>query len=275
MLARLEDAFMRLRRFTGDVSHELRTPLAVLLGESELALRKERSTGDYRVALQAITLEAKHMQAIVEDLLLLARAESRAVAMSWQMLSTEGFIHDLSQMVKADYEKRRVILTIKMDLAELNFAGNAGFLYIALKNILLNAAKHSVAGAQVKFDVSSKCKQTIFVVSDEGEGIPSESLPYIFDPFYRADTARNRSLGGSGIGLSLASAMIKLHDGSIQVESTLGKGTTFIVTLPGAPESKTKESQQAHRSRMLSLTKKLNAPKPADSINPGILSEQT
>src|SRR6185312_16083298 len=94
MLDRLEDAFMRLRRFTGDVSHELRTPLAVLKGEAELTLRNERSVDEYKSALRTIAGEANNMTGIIEDLLLLARAESRAVAMTWMALTTADFLSD-------------------------------------------------------------------------------------------------------------------------------------------------------------------------------------
>jgi signal transduction histidine kinase len=236
MFDRLEDAFLRLRRFTGDVSHELRTPLAVLLGEGELALRKERNPEEYQTALKTIIKEAKHMQSMVEDLLLLARAESQAVAMSWQVVKTEAFVSDLVQSVKPVYSKKEVTLDVQLETSLKEFTANVGFLTIALKNILLNAAKHSAPHQKVNLIVGTQGFVPMFTILDQGEGITSESLPYIFDPFFRADTARNRASGGSGIGLSLALALVKLHGGTIDVESQPGKGAAFKVSW-SPPES--------------------------------------
>ncbi len=231
MLDRLEDAFKRLRRFTGDVSHELRTPLAVLRGEAELALRRERSPDDYRSSLRTIMTEASNMTGIIEDLLLLARAESRAVAMTWMEVMSADFIADLDNAVHAVYEKREVILRTNLQFHGI-FSANPGYLTLALKNILLNAAKHSAPNSVVDFTITADSKEMVFVIADKGEGIPEESIPYIFDPFYRADTARNRAAGGTGIGLSLAMALVKLHNGQISVTSKPGSGASFTVRIP-------------------------------------------
>ena len=231
MLDRLEDAFMRLRRFTGDVSHELRTPLAVLKGEAELALRRERSAEDYRTSLGTIMCEANHMTGIIEDLLLLARAESKAVAMSWMELSAGDFVEELAHAVQPVYQARGVNLRTSIAVSD-HFVANPGYLTLALKNILLNAAKHSAAQSTVEFSMAGDGTDIFFVIADFGEGIPEDSVPYIFDPFYRADTARNRAAGGTGIGLSLAMALVKLHNGNIVVKSRPGEGAVFNVRIP-------------------------------------------
>jgi signal transduction histidine kinase len=235
MLHRLEDGFLRLRRFTGDVSHELRTPLAVLSGEAEFALRKVRSADDYRRSLETILTESRHMTGIVENLLLLARAESRAVAMTWMPLDLHDFLRDLVQGVAPMYEKESVQLNVVISDAPETFDANPGYLTLALRNILLNAAKHSTANSTVTLTVTRDGAFTVFAIKDQGEGIPAESLPYVFDPFYRADTARNRAAGGAGIGLSLAMALVKLHGGSIAVSSRPQEGATFTVKI--APQA--------------------------------------
>jgi heavy metal sensor kinase len=240
MLDRLEDAFKRLRRFTGDVSHELRTPLAVLRGEAEFALRRERPAEEYKTALGTIATEAYHMTGIIEDLLLLARAESRAVAMSWMELSTADFVSELVGVVQPVYDQKRVTLRVKNG-APSHFKANSGYLTLALKNILINAAKHSAAQTTVELDVQRDGGDMLFTIADSGEGIPQESIPYIFDPFYRADTARNRAAGGTGIGLSLALALVKLHNGNITVRSNVGEGATFVVRVPMPTEPLTRE----------------------------------
>lgn len=249
MLDRLEDAFKRLRRFTGDVSHELRTPLAVLRGEAELALRKERSADDYRSSLRTIAGEANNMTGIIEDLLLLARAESRAVAMSWMDLSTSDFVGDLVNVVQTVYDQKKVGLRV-VNRGRSRFKANQGYLTLALKNILINAAKHSGAGTTVELDVSDENGTMQFVVTDSGEGIPTESIPYIFDPFYRADTARNRAAGGTGIGLSLAMALVKLHNGTITVRSQPGEGASFTVRVPSPAPELCRDAEYPERSSM-------------------------
>lgn len=243
MLDRLQDAFGRMKRFAGDVSHELRTPLTVLRGEAEFALRKERTAEEYKHALEIIARESLNMTAIVEDLLLLARAQSKSVAMAWERLTIKEFVGVLTASVEAYYNKKGVQLVVG-DLQETKFFVSIGYLNLAIKNILLNAAKHSPVGAAVQLDVKSTADTITFSVTDQGEGIPKDSLPYIFDAFYRADTARNRAAGGTGIGLSLAQALVMLHDGKVDVKSEVGKGSTFSVTIPNFrenPGSKTSE----------------------------------
>ena len=151
MLDRLEDAVKRLRRFTGDVSHELRTPLAVLRGEAELALRRERSSEEYCRSLRTIAKESTHMTSIVEDLLLLARAESKSVAMSWCKLTAEQFVEGVIDQVQIPFAEKAVELVIDTNLQD-SFECSESYLALAIKNILLNAAKHSRERLQGRVD---------------------------------------------------------------------------------------------------------------------------
>jgi len=231
MIERVEDAFSRLRRFTGDVSHELRTPLAVLRGEAELALRRERTPEEYKKSLQAIVHETSQMSVIVEDLLLLARAQGKSFALKWEEVELKGFLDELIASVRVNYDTKGVRLILTNE-AESTLRMSSNYLRLALKNILLNACKHSAADTQVDLSVKSTFGETRFTVKDFGEGIPKGSLPYIFDTFYRADTARNRASGGAGIGLSLAKALVEMHGGQLLVESEEGKGATFTATIP-------------------------------------------
>lgn len=231
MLDRLQDAFSRIKRFAGDVSHELRTPLAVLRGEAEFALRRDRSSEDYRKSLEIIEKEAVNMTNIVEDLLLLARAQSKSVAMNWERIDLKEFLEIACDSVKPVYAERGIQLEIA-PLKQHLFYCVSGYLSLGIKNILLNAAKHSPVNSRVYLEVEISQGKVMIAIKDEGEGIPAEALPYIFDAFYRADTARNRAAGGSGIGLSLAQALISLHDGRVLVESEVGVGSTFTLIIP-------------------------------------------
>lgn len=231
MLDRLEDAFSRLRRFAGDVSHELRTPLAVLRGEADLALRRDRTPEEYREALRSIAREAQNMTVIVEDLLLLARAQGKSLALKWEDVDSGYFLAELENSVKTAYENRKITLQLTNEAPALIRISPVYFA-LAIKNILLNACKHSASGGRVELKVRATAGYLECIIQDFGEGIPKDSLPYIFDAFYRADTARNRSAGGAGIGLSLAMALVKLHKGEIKVTSEEGKGACFTVRVP-------------------------------------------
>lgn len=230
LLTSLQTAVGRLKRFAGDVSHELRTPLAVVRGEAELALRRERTTDDYKEACRTILSESEYMTEIVENLLLLVRAQSRALEVKTEKILIREFVEDLKSSVKKLFEEKNISLDVDIK-TEAEFLGHAQYLFMALRNILLNAIKYSPAGSHVLFGVEKK-EELIFRVSDEGEGIDEKDLPFIFDLFYRADAARNRKEGGCGIGLSLAEALVKLHKGQIKVTSQKGNGTTFEVCIP-------------------------------------------
>ncbi|NRA64483.1 MAG: HAMP domain-containing protein [Pseudobacteriovorax sp.] len=233
MIDRIEDAFVRLRRFSGDVSHELRTPLAVLRGEAELALRRERSPEEYQEALRTIVKEAGQMSTIVEDLLLLARAQGNALQLQNRKILTDVFLDGIRESVIKKFDEKQIRLIIKNEAkAEITVSQN--YFSLALQNLLFNACKHSAEGSIVELRVSATYNETIFEVVDYGEGIPEDSLRYIFDTFYRADTARNRGSGGVGIGLSLAKALVGMHGGKLSVSSVMGQGSTFTATLPHA-----------------------------------------
>lgn len=257
MLNRLEDAFVRLRRFAGDVSHELRTPLAVLRGEAELALRKERTPEEYRKALAIIGSEAMRMTEIVEELLLLARAQGKAIRLNFEVVSIAKFCQQTIEAVQSILDEKSLSVDLKIHSAGV-IEISPTHLLLALKNILLNAAKYSPSGTRIELEVGRKDNAVEFTISDRGEGIPEASLPYIFDPFYRVDSARNRANGGTGIGLSLALALVQLHGGRISVQSKIGEGSKFCINIPAAPQrAEVVDDSKKHPIRDLATTAEL------------------
>ena len=231
MIDRLEDAFGRLRRFSSDVSHELRTPLAAIRGEADFALRRERTTEDYQHSLKSIQQESLHMTKIVEDLLLLARAESRSVAFNPEEVEPSSVLEDAAAGVKAFFVDHNVPLEVE-NLITGPIRCVPGYLNLAIGNLLNNAAKHSPIGTPVKLIAEKRSGWNCFDVIDGGEGIPEEEAKRIFDPFYRIDSARNRRVGGAGIGLSLAMALTRMHGGDIVVKSQPGSGSIFTLRIP-------------------------------------------
>lgn len=232
MLSRLEDDFERQRRFSSDVSHELRTPLTAIRGEAELALRRQRPAEDYRTALETIQKESVAMGVTVEDLLLLARAETGGLPTTKVPVATGEFLANAAakaeQLGKAKQIQVRVIETE----APVNFLAAENYLSLALGNLLSNAVKHSPERGVVTLTCKKSKKGLVtFSVADQGEGIPPVLLEKIFDPFCRVDSARNRIAGGVGIGLSLARALAKLRGGDVHAESTQGRGSHFHLSI--------------------------------------------
>lgn len=233
MLDRLQETFGRLRRFSSDVSHELRTPLAAIRGEAELALRRDRTTSEYQEVLQTIQRESVHMSKIVEDLLLLARAESQSVAFVPETISSKELLDSCAQSTRLYFAARSVTLAVDdRIMAPVQCA--PGYLTLAIINVLTNAAKHSQKDQIVSLVAETKHNWHFFSITDRGEGIPEDQVKRIFDPFYRVDSARNRTVGGAGIGLSLAMALVRLHQGDIEVSSTVGQGSVFTIKIPAA-----------------------------------------
>ncbi|MBF0440950.1 MAG: HAMP domain-containing protein [Oligoflexales bacterium] len=245
MLSRIEDSFQRLHRFPGDVSHELRTPLAVMKGEAELALRRKRSEEEYRKSLEIIVKEAENMVAIVEDLLLLARAKGRAFELKLEKVDLSSFLIELESSVKPIFEEKRLMLVTKNSVKS-QILLSRGFFLLVMKNLLLNACKYSATESKVELEIVAGAGGTEFLVRDFGEGIPKEYQKYIFDTFYRVDSARNRSKGGVGIGLSLAYALVKMHRGDLTVKSDTGKGAEFKIFIPHSPALQRNESDSKY-----------------------------
>lgn len=232
MLSRLEAAFERQRRFSSDVSHELRTPLTAIRGETELALRRNRTAEEYRAALETIQKESVSMGNTVEDLLLLARAETGGLPTTKTPVVTSDFLDVVSNKATQLGKSKQVQVKVVDSDAPKQFLAAENYLSLALGNLLSNAVKHSPESGVVTLTCKKAGSHALtFTVADQGEGIPPVLLEKIFDPFFRVDSARNRIAGGVGIGLSLARAMAKLHGGDVRAESSQGRGSQFHLTI--------------------------------------------
>ncbi len=236
MLDRLEDSFTRQQHFSGNVSHELRTSLAVLRGESELALRRTRSPEEYKKALDNIMIESKHMAEIVENLLLLSRAKSGKLQIDREKFNLELFIEKIIENLDDMIQEKKIKVNIHVSGIPDLFVSKSYF-NIILQNLIMNAVKHSKPEQSIIIQKNDSDKWHEIEIIDNGHGIPGKDLPFIFDSFYRADTARNRSAGGAGIGLSLTKALTELHNGKVGVVSEIGKGSSFKVYLPISNET--------------------------------------
>lgn len=240
MLARLQTLFRTQQRFIADVSHELRTPLTTVQGNLDLLCRGAADDPEVRrEALADIEGEVARMSRLVADLLLLARVDAGA-HLDRKPVELDTLLLDI-------YRQARIMSDgIEVQLGHEDQAvvpGDADRLRQLLLNLVDNALKYTPAGGRVTLSLFNEGQWVRVVVADTGVGIPAEDLrpgahgvPLIFDRFYRSDPARSRVRGGTGLGLSIAHWIVQAHGGRIEVESQVGKGTTFSVWLPLQPE---------------------------------------
>ena len=232
MLGRLEIAFIAQKNFVSHASHELRTPLALIMSEAELSLMKERANEEYKVALKGIWSEAKEMNELVSRLLELARTEEHAFRVTFSKIRVDEVLWQAKASVQQKnpgYEVHIHYDKIPEDEEQLKRYGDESLLKTAFMNLMDNACKYS---NNKTVNVFLKIQKDLIQVDfkDVGVGIASDELPYIFDTFYRSATTISKA--GYGIGLALTKRIINMQGASIEVESVLGSGTTFILKFP-------------------------------------------
>lgn len=231
---RLAASIERQREFTADASHELRTPLTVILSETSRGLKRERSAGEYQEIISNCSHAATRMRGLVESLLLLARQDG-SPELRRETLDLSSIASDSIQLLQPLADQHNI--RIHPDLRASPCVADPNALSIVVGNLLSNAISHQPDGGDVSVTVSPKDQQVILEVADHGPGISAEHLPRLFDRFYRVDPARGPSSGHSGLGLAIVRAIVENHHGSVEVESTPGKGSTFRVTLPALMDS--------------------------------------
>jgi signal transduction histidine kinase len=227
MLARLEAAVTTLSQFAGDASHELRTPLAVIRTTAELALRRERTAEAYRTALQEIAGASERMTQLIEDLLTLARSDAGAVDMPREAVDVREVLMEVREEMANLAEAAGIRVTTALGESPGIISANRPALHRLFMVLLDNALRYSRADGDVILSVTRGEGQISVSVEDFGEGIAQADLPHIFKRFYQADASR--SIGGHGLGLSLAQNIVQAHGAEIDVFSTRGKGTIFRV----------------------------------------------
>jgi len=232
MLERLEAAFKKITQFTADASHELRTPIAVMRTRTELALRKPRSADEYRDTLTQLHSELEGTSELVEALMLLARADYGSEALQLCDANLNEIVRDACCQCKTLCDAKKLSFRERIPESSVRIQADANAIRRLLLILIDNAVKYTPADGQVEVSVEKQNGSALAIIRDTGIGIAAEDLPNIFERFYRADKARSRESGGVGLGLSIGRWIAEAHGGSIQVESTLGRGSTFRVQLP-------------------------------------------
>lgn len=254
MISRLDRSFRQIQQFSADASHELKTPLTAMRGEAEVALMSDLTPAEYRRVLRSIVDEVERMSAIVENLLLLARADADQIQVQRERVELHTVALDVYEQLEGIARRKGVALNIG-EMEEAKVEGDPLWLTQIVTNLLNNALKYTPAGGQVTLSLTTQDggRETggripesplhpftpspaqsfaRLTISDTGPGIPPEHLPHIFDRFYRVDSGRNRDAGGVGLGLNIARWAAEAHNGRIEVESEVGRGTAFTLCLP-------------------------------------------
>jgi heavy metal sensor kinase len=232
MLARIETSFQRVSQFTADASHELRTPISLMRTEAEIALRKSRNEDEYRDALRHILIEAERTSALIDDLLSLARADAGRESLDMKELNLCEVVASVEQEWRKVMSGHHLEFTMQRPGFNVFFTADDGAIRRLLNILLDNAAKYTPRGGAVTISLSANDNRALLAVSDTGIGINDEDKAHVFERFYRADKARNRESGGSGLGLAIAHWIVQKHNGTIEVDSTIGQRTVFTISLP-------------------------------------------
>jgi heavy metal sensor kinase len=251
MISRLDQSFRQIKQFSSDASHELKTPLTILKGEVEVMLRKERTPQEYQQTLKSNLEEVNRMSQIVEDLLLLSKADIGEIRLSKEDINLTEILTEVAAQMDMLARSRRLHLFTSNHHQEIHIFGDALRMRELLINLIENGIKYTEEGGSIHITLQKEYPPPVrnlsdwgegerekfvkIIVTDTGIGIAKEDQERIFNRFFRVDKARSREQGGSGLGLSICKWIVEAHQGEIKVESELGKGSSFIVKLPLSP----------------------------------------
>ena len=229
MLASLEDSFRRERRFTSDASHELRTPVAVILAYAESLYSASDLPGEEREKVETILNECRRMQRMIDQMLTLTRGQEGRYPVTLEKICLSDVFDGVQAVLEPIAESRSIALHFSCE-EPIELTADQSLITQLMLNLTENAVKYGRGGGDVWVHAQRQGDRAILTVADNGIGISRENLGHIFERFFRADTARDRT--GTGLGLSIAQSIVQLHGGTIRAESEPLVGTKFTVSLP-------------------------------------------
>jgi heavy metal sensor kinase len=234
MIERLDKSFKQMKQFSADVSHELKTPLTIIRGEIELAISGKKKSSELKKTLINILDEVVRLSNMVENLLMLFKSDTGQVNLNFKEVNIAELIKDLLEDIDILAEEKGIKVEAER-LDEAIVLGDEIRLKQLFLNLIDNAIKYNKSGGRVTISIVRENNFVNVSIADTGIGIPKDEINLIFERFYRVDKTRARDTGGTGLGLSIAKSIAESHNGRIEVESELGKGSKFSVILPVLP----------------------------------------
>jgi heavy metal sensor kinase len=243
MIARLDDAFQHINRFSADASHELRTPLTILQLELEGIVHSHRLSEVLEDQIGSALEETHRMSRIVESLLTISRLDAGDAKLDRVPLDLSALATSTASEMRVLAQEKAITLRTATDDG-IYVAGDRTRLQQVIANLIDNAIKYTQECGTVEVSVERENGKAVLEVSDNGAGIPAHAVPHIFERFYRVDKARSRASGGAGLGLSIAKAICAAHGAEISVSSDEGRSSCFRVELPLAPAVENSEAPE-------------------------------
>lgn len=229
MLSSVESSFLREKRFASDASHELRTPVSIIMAYAESLLADNKLSAEDTQAVMTILAESRRMQHIISQLLAITRGQEGRYPVFMEEFPLGDIVGHIGEQFSDQLHEKD--MKFEQGIPEgMVVKGDLSLISQMLLNLVENGIKYGKPGGYIRVAATAAENKVCITVSDNGYGIPPESLPHIFERFYRADPARDRS--GTGLGLSIVQWIVQVHNGEIQVESKVNQGTRFTVQIP-------------------------------------------
>ncbi len=233
MLARIEQSFEQLRRFTADASHELRTPLAAIRSIGEVALQKKNGAEEYRDTIGSMLEEVNRLTSIVENLLVLSRADSGQIKMHPTEFLLADLVREAASLLEVLIEDKRIDFALRGD-EDARVRADRLYLRHAVINVLHNAMKFTPPGGTIAANIARTDSRVELAITDSGPGVPSGRAEHIFERFYRVEEAAAGESDGAGLGLAIAKWAVEANGGDIAVQDSTTGGATFRLRLTAA-----------------------------------------
>ena len=229
MLERLDEGVKRLSEFSGDLAHEMRTPLATLLGRTQVALSRERSTEELLVVLESNVDELQRLTRLVGDMLFLAQADNAESALQLEQFDLADEAKRVAAFLEILGHEKSIEIVVD---GSATVTADRGLTQRAITNIASNAIRHCYPSTKVTIAISDNLDGIVLEIINQGRQIAPQHLSNLFERFYRADEARTRDSGGSGLGLAIVQAIMHMHGGRVSVSSDLNGETRFTLWYP-------------------------------------------
>lgn len=224
-----------VRRSTQDAGHELATPVAILKTRLQLMEREAVQAESMRANLAVLTDATERMATLIDDIRVLSLAEDPSKCRDLSVINFSEMVKSVTMVLRPECERNGITLILNVS-QQATIIGELDTLRTVVNNLVTNAIRYNQARGKIEVTLETKDERVILSVENEGEGIPAEALPRVFDRFYRASTAPSHAQGGTGLGLAIVKAIVEAHSGSVSVESEQNQSTRFLVELPRFPD---------------------------------------